>query len=273
MNANASTEPAPDNEFVELLVLQLEGQATKIHRPVPAGDGVTREPALAATETLVDELRSTATWTSPPSELRVSILNRVRTEAAGAAAAPEAAGAAAAPGAEAVVATEPIPASGTTGAGKGRTRRRWSAGRLRLVWAVPAAALAAAVFTAGVLAVDRALQPDPRSGEVYVVTGTGLAPEANVTASVAEGGSGFSIWLRTSGLPAAAPGSYYAAWLRGPRGTVALGSFHGRGSGERIELWSGVDPSDYPIFLITLQAEGGPSTPSTLVLVTGSLVR
>jgi hypothetical protein len=133
--------------------------------------------------------------------------------------------------------------------------------------------MAAAAFTAGVLAVDRALQPDPPTGEVYAATGTELAPAATAEVSVRQTGSGFSVAVDADRLPPAAPGSYYAAWLRGPQGTVPLGSFHQREPGKPVALWSGVDPAGYPTFMITLQAEGDPPAPSQLVVLTGSLTR
>lgn len=148
-------------------------------------------------------------------------------------------------------------------------RVRWG----RLGWAVPAAALAAAMFTGGVLAVDRALQPDRSDGEIYQATGTELAPQATAEVSVVETGSGFSIWVEADGLPAAAAGSYYAAWLRGEQGMVPLGTFHERRTGITATMWSGVDPADYDTLVVTLQAEGEPPTPSPLVVMIAPLDR
>ncbi|WP_407939914.1 anti-sigma factor [Micromonospora tarapacensis] len=126
------------------------------------------------------------------------------------------------------------------------------------------------MFTAGVLTVDRMLDPQPRA-DVYVAAGTDLAPEARGTVSVVDTPSGASVVLEPVGLPAAAPGSYYAAWLKGPRGTVPIGSFHERRSGVPIELWSGVDVADYTTFSVTLQMEGAPPAPSGLVVMTAVL--
>jgi hypothetical protein len=89
--------------------------------------------------------------------------------------------------------------------------------------------------------------------------------------AVREAPAGFAIAIDAQRLPAAAPGSYYAAWLRGPEGTIPLGSFHQRRVGDPVTLWSGVDPADYPDFLITLQGEGDPPIPSDLVVMTGTL--
>ncbi|MFG1914907.1 anti-sigma factor domain-containing protein [Micromonospora sp. NPDC048898] len=160
----------------------------------------------------------------------------------------------------------------------GRGVRRWQPGRWRsrfgrLTWALPIAVVGAAAFTALVLGVDRWLAPDPPRAEVFVATGTDLAPGSTAEVSVVDTPAGSSIVLEPSGLPAAAPGSYYAAWLKGPRGSVPIGSFHERRTGVPIELWSGVDIEAYPTLTVTLQAEGAPPTPSGIVVMTASLLR
>jgi hypothetical protein len=146
-------------------------------------------------------------------------------------------------------------------------RARWR----RLAWAVPATAVAAALFTVGVLAVDRALRSDLPPGPVYAIAGSQLAPQARGEVRLSDTPSGFSIVVDVEGLPAAAPGSYYAAWLRGPNGVVPLGSFHMRGTGTPVRLWSGVAPDQYPDLVVTLQAEGDPPAMSQLVVMTASL--
>ena len=111
-------------------------------------------------------------------------------------------------------------------------------------------AAAAAVLVAGPLA-DRG-----PAGEVAALAVTELAPDAEVTAYLDEQRAGFAITLEITGLPPAPEGSYYAAWLRGPSGTVPIGTFHWRSGGIPIELWSGVDPADYPELVVSLQDEG-----------------
>jgi hypothetical protein len=135
--------------------------------------------------------------------------------------------------------------------------------RRRLVWAVPAVAAAAAVFAVGVLAADRYLTGLRLGSETYQASGTELAPDATAEVSVTETGSGFAIVFGPRDLPAAAEGSYYAAWLRGADGvSVPIGSFHGREAGRPIELWSGVDPAGFEALTVTLQQEGAPVLPS-----------
>ncbi|MCM4081099.1 anti-sigma factor [Paractinoplanes hotanensis] len=245
-----------------------------------ATEPATVEPAAEALLLAVgEELRSEATWNGPPPSLRDSILAaaRARTAPVTADAAPAPAPAAEAtpeatpdpvpdPVAEPVAAPEPID----------RRRPWWRPERWfpqvpRLTWAIPAAVVAAAVFTFGVLAVDRALVPGPSQGEPFAAAGTSLAPDATAKGSIVAEPGGFSITLEPEKLPAAAPGSYYAAWLSGPGGKVPIGSFHWRRTGAPIKLWSGVDPAAYPILSVTLQAEGNPPDPSTLVVMTARI--
>jgi hypothetical protein len=128
---------------------------------------------------------------------------------------------------------------------------------------VPAAAAAAAVFAVGVLAADRYVSTLRLGAETYQAAGTDLAPDATAEVSITETGSGFAIVFDPRGLPAAAEGSYYAAWLRGTDGvSVPIGSFHGREDGRPIELWSGVDPAGFEALTVTLQQEGAPVLPS-----------
>lgn len=136
---------------------------------------------------------------------------------------------------------------------------------------MPVAVLGAAVFTVAVLAVDRALTPAPPPSDTYVASGTSLAPQSRAEVSVMDTPAGIAITVVPTGLPAAAPGSYYAAWLRGPGGSVPIGSFHWRRTGVPIELWSGVDVAGYPELVITLQAEGDPPGPSSLEVLTATL--
>jgi len=189
---------------------------------------------------VASELQAPATWNGPPSSLRQAILSRVRDQAKAAA---------------------PSKAK--------RRRSRWG----RLAWAIPVAAVSAAIFTVVIVAVDRAMLPGPQPGETYVATGTQLAPGATATVVVSTNPPGFSLRVQASGLPAAAPGSYYSAWLHGPRGVVPLGSFHQHQQGGSVTLWSGVDPKDYTNLVITLQAEGEPPNPSAVVVMTANLNR
>jgi len=258
VNTDADTGPAGEDALVERLAGYLEGRAAG----TPGAQAGADEPDEALFAALTESLSAAHTWSDPPAGLRDSILAAVRT--------PPAPAPAGEPVAQAPAVTEapaaPVPA---------RRRWRWSLGRLvprrRLAWAIPVAVLVAALYAAGVLATDRALRPDEPRAERYTATGTDLAPDATATLSVRDTGSGFSIVVTFDGLPAAAPGSYYAAWLRGPDGSVPIGSFHERRAGTPVELWSGVDPEVYDTFVVTLQSEGAPATPSTLKVMIAPL--
>ena len=263
-------DPPGDVVFLERLTAELDRHADRLRippaPPAPAAGASAPDDAEPARtfEAIVDGLRAESAWSQPPASLRALILNRVREEAA----------------AEALAADPlpagPDPAMGTMmDASPDRTapRRlaRWRPRWQRLAWAVPAAGLAAAIFTAGVLVTERALAPADPPGTRFTATGTALAVGATATVTISASGSGFVVVVEAAGLPAAAPGSYYAAWLHGPRGVVPLGSFHQHQAGGPVRLWSGVDPADYATFVVTLQAEGDPPTPSNLVVMTAAL--
>ena len=175
------------------------------------------------TAAVLDQLRAPSTWTGPPPELRSQILAAASAEQA----------------AEQSPAAQPVAEPVAKGR-PGQVRQlvpRWR----RLAVAVPVAAVAAVAFTFAVLAVDDYVnRPEP--GTTYAASGTPLAPRAEADISVAPSAAGFSVVLDARDLPAAAPGSYYAAFLSGPRGVVPLGSFHARKVGKPITMWSGVDP-------------------------------
>jgi len=57
------------------------------------------------------------------------------------------------------------------------------------------------------------------SATVVALTPTELAPDASGTVEISDTPSGFYIELDLDGLPPAAEGSYYQAWLRIPTAT------------------------------------------------------
>ena len=85
---------------------------------------------------------------------------------------------------------------------------------------------------------------------------------------VRDEGNGLSIVLEVDGLPPAPTGSFYAAWMvrPEPRARVPIGSFHLREGDAAIELWSGVDASDFPLLTVTVQSEADPLGPGQPVL-------
>lgn len=253
--------------FARRLADALDRRAERSAEVVPAEvDDVDAETA-----TVLAHLRAPSTWSGPPPELRARILATAAAEKASAPVStpvltpvPPAVPAPVTP-AVPTPAAAPEPAAPVVVPFQ-RRPPRWR----RLVVAVPLAAAAAVAFTFAVLAVDDAVNA-PERGVTYEASGTPLAPQADAEVSVRPSAAGFSVVVDARNLPAAAPGSYYAAFLSGPRGVVPLGSFHGRKTGKPITMWSGVDPKDYPDFTVTLQREGGPPEPSDQVVLEATL--
>lgn len=108
-------------------------------------------------------------------------------------------------------------------------------------------------------------------GERFVLAGTELAPEASAEVTLTDTLSGVEIELDVTGLEPAPPGFYYQAWVRNENGAVTIGTFHARGGGDGIVLWSGVDVADYPTITVTLQQEGDGAESSGQVVLKGSI--
>ena len=171
-----------------------------------------------------------------------------------------------------------------------RARRRrtgWIGGGL----VAAAAAVLAFLFVA---------DPLDQNGNIttYEVAGTALAPDLDATVDVEPQAAGVAITLQIIGLAPAEEGTYYAAWLMpdmamgdGSMGEgstaesdavedtesiydvprVGIGSFHWRGGGIPIELWSGVDTDRFPVFMVTVQNEDDPPVASDAIVMTGRL--
>jgi len=105
-------------------------------------------------------------------------------------------------------------------------------------------------------------------GTEFALAATELAPGGEATAVISETLQGTRIRLDVSGLPPAADGSYYEAWLRqNAEIGVSAGTFHLRGGDDGvIELWAGVSVEDYPLFTITVQDEAVPDSSGQVVL-------
>lgn len=144
-----------------------------------------------------------------------------------------------------------------------RPGRRWRP-------ALVAAAAAAVVLVAGAVVGVRLGDDDGQAREV-ALAGSELAPNARGTATVEEVGSGVAIEIDVTGLPPAAPGTYYQAWVRGPDGLITIGTFHMRGGDDTVELWSGVELDRYPLLTVTLQQEGAGQDSSGQVVLSGEI--
>jgi len=119
---------------------------------------------------------------------------------------------------------------------------------------------------------DPAGAPPAPAGARVELAGTALARGASGQAVVRETESGFAISLDVTGLPPAAPGTFYEGWVRAPGGDrVSIGTFHLRGGAETIELWSGVDVGQYSTLTVTVQRERAPAAVKGPLVLSGAI--
>ena len=203
-----------------------------------AGDG---GESLAADERAgLDELRSLlqdpAVWEEPAPDLEERVVAAVADEARG---------------------RPPVV--------RERSRRR--ARRLRPAHAFGAVALGAAAAVLAFLAVGHG---GPAAQRFRMeVAGTSLAPGVHGRATLTKSGSGWRIDLRAPGLPGLANGRYYQAWLKNAAGVlVPVGTFN---DADRVTLWAGVKPVDFPTLTVTEQRAGRGQASSGRRVLTGTL--
>lgn len=140
----------------------------------------------------------------------------------------------------------------------GATGRGWG-------WIAAAAAIILILVTAGISGVFT-----PSDEQAIALEGTELQPEATGVAEIRATDAGWWIRLELDNLPAADEGTYYEGWVWNDDGEgVSIGTFHLRGGDPSIELWSGVDPADYPSIWVTLEDEDGDPTASGRIVVWG----
>ena len=103
------------------------------------------------------------------------------------------------------------------------------------------------------------------------LSGTELAPGAVGSAGLIPTPNGWAIDFDVDGLPPAAPGTYYQAWVNNGVESISVGSFHMRGDTPTpIALWSGVDLEEYRTLNVTIQDEGGGQESSGVLVMTGT---
>jgi Anti-sigma-K factor rskA len=138
--------------------------------------------------------------------------------------------------------------------GRRRLSRR---GRRTVGFAAAAAAAAVVVFGLSVLV------PSQRTGKAELA-GTAAAPQARARVAVVSLDAGAQFTLYIDGLPPAAPGTYYEAWLLDGTAPIPLGSFHLHRPGA-VVVWSGVEWSGRE-FTVTRQRVDGGLVPGERVL-------
>jgi hypothetical protein len=205
-------------------------------------DDTLDDNARAELDELLRLFAKSTTWEEPPPDLADSVVAGIR--AAGLA-----------------VPETPLPIADPVPATPSAPRRNWFRPVL-----VAAAAVVLVVALGAVLATR-----DGSEGESFALAATDVIPGVSGSATVEQTGSGLSISLSVEGLPPAEPGTFYQAWMRGEAGSVPIGTFHARESGDSIELWSGVDVADYPTMTVTIQQEGAGPESSGVVVLRGDL--
>jgi hypothetical protein len=139
-------------------------------------------------------------------------------------------------------------------------------------WGLAVSAVAAAAIVALVAVATVRRTPEPAE-QVLALAPSADAPAGSAgSARVEERADGTRIVLEVQGLAPAPADEYYEVWMQedGDDQGVSAGSFHLRGGGhERIELWSGVTPDEYPVVTVTLEHEDDGGGRSTRVLLSG----
>ena len=203
-----------------------------------AGDGgASLDPAeQAELEELRALLADPAIWAEPDASLEDRVVSAITTEASQRPGRP--------------VASRP----------RSRSRRPW----MLAVVGVAAAALIA-------LAVSFSLRGNGSSAQQFsmALKGTELAPGAQGGATLTKTDSGWRIELDATGLPQLDGGRFYQAWLRNADGVlVPIGSFN---EGQKVTLWAGVSPADFPTLTITQEAADGDQASSGQRVLVGQI--
>jgi Anti-sigma-K factor rskA len=199
------------------------------------------EPVAAAELALLAELLADeSTWTEPSAALEAAVVR-------------------------AVADTDPLadtPATTGDAAALGAAKPRRRRSTLSFV-----AAAAAVALLLGTVAEARRTASADFTAELRA---TGLAPGAHASADVTRNDAGFRVVLDARGLPPLRPGEYYQAWLKNRRGTlVPIGTFSS--SDGRVTLWSGVEPLNFPVISVTIEAADNHQTSSGRRVLTGVL--
>ncbi len=204
-----------------------------------AGDGgLSLDPAeQAELEELRALLADPAVWAEPDPSLEDRVVSAITTEASQRPGRP--------------VATRPY----------ARSRRPW----MFAVAGVAAAALIA-------LAVSFSLRSGTSSPEFSMaLTATELIPGAQGNATLTKTDSGWRIELDATGLPRLDSGRFYQAWLRNADGVlVPIGTFN---EGQKVTLWAGVSPVDFPTLTVTQEAADGEQASSGQRVLVGQITR
>jgi hypothetical protein len=243
-----------EDELAELLGAESD-------RGAYAADLPARDPAADLRGLLADP----AVWAEPAPGGADALVAAIRAEPGDAAPGP-APSPAPPPGGEDDDAPVAVPAAAAIDTARARRARLRPTRR----WIAAGAAAAVIAVVAGLIGAGLADDGGDRpEGTEFAISGTDLAPRASAVATVNKLGAGVGILLDVQGLPPAAPGTFYEAWVSGPHGNVSAGTFHMRGGDDGVYLWSGVDPDRYPTLRVTLEDEDGDPASSGRVVLDG----
>ena len=122
-------------------------------------------------------------------------------------------------------------------------------------WRRTASVLAVAATIAIAVVVGAVVLRDSPSSADYAgrLQATGLAPGARASTHITRTDAGFRVVLDARGLQPLDRGEFYEVWLKNAAGTlVPIGTFSS--SDDRVTLWSGVSPEDFPTVTITIES-------------------
>jgi hypothetical protein len=155
--------------------------------------------------------------------------------------------------------TEADPAEAQTHRRRRVPARRW---RIASVAAVAAVAIGVIVASFG---------GGPSADFNARLAATEVVPNAHASAVITRNDGGFRIALDAKGLAPLPAGQYYQAWLKNSSGSlVPVGTFSS--SDDRVTLWSGVSPADFPILSITIERDDNNQASSGHVVLAGPVL-
>jgi hypothetical protein len=150
--------------------------------------------------------------------------------------------------------------------------RSWatSSGRASGSWVRPllGGLAAAAAIIAAVILFSRDSGDRPDSFASGTLAGTERAPDATGQVQIFEDSAGFRVELKANDLPPLDGGRFYQAWLKGPSGSIPVGTFS-KGDGSWVTLWSGSSPADFPTLTVTIEAPDGNQASSGELVLSG----
>lgn len=129
------------------------------------------------------------------------------------------------------------------------------------VLASAAILVAGIVLGSTVFGNDRADRTDlageiPEGHETQILALVGMGPPEAMVRHYRH--DNFRVTLSVEGFEATPAGSHYAVWVRGDDGDVAVGTFRlKRDDDFKIPFAVGVNPSEYPAFVVTLEPNDG----------------